>query len=140
MSHYLFDSHLSTRPANVKLLNVKSMLSAHRTKSPLLTLNPPIHSMHILSTPQPPTHSMHTLLKRYRKKPATIDGYIKIADTTSAIRQSPPPMPFLIVLIADTMHEDKYHFEQQLPSNFSENKFHDHSWLFMEIPDHNKVR
>ena len=35
MSHYLFDSHLSTRPANVKLLNVKSMLSAHRTKSPL---------------------------------------------------------------------------------------------------------
>ena len=24
---------------------------------------------------------MHILLKRYRKKPATIDGYIKIADT-----------------------------------------------------------
>ena len=37
---YLIDSLLSTKPTNVKLLNVKSMLSAHRTKSPSLTLNP----------------------------------------------------------------------------------------------------
>ena len=37
---YLIDSHPSTNPTNVKLLNVKSMLSAHRTKSPPLTLNP----------------------------------------------------------------------------------------------------
>ena len=37
---YLIDFHPSTKPTNVKLLNVKSMLSAHRTKSPPLTLNP----------------------------------------------------------------------------------------------------
>ena len=37
---YLIDSLPSTKPTNVKLLNVKSMLSAHRTKSPPLTLNP----------------------------------------------------------------------------------------------------
>ena len=77
-THYLFDSHSSTKPTNVKLLNVKSMLSAHRTKSPL--------------NPHPPTR---------------------------------------VILNSNC---------QQLPSNFSENKFHDHSWLFMEIPDHNKVR
>ena len=37
---YLIDFHPSTNPTNVKLLNVKSMLSAHRTKSPPLSLNP----------------------------------------------------------------------------------------------------
>ena len=31
---YLIDFHSSTKSVNVKLLNVKSMLSAHRTKSP----------------------------------------------------------------------------------------------------------
>ena len=57
---YLIDSHSSTKPTNVKLLNVKSMLSAHRTKSPPLTLDPSRSHLEVLvilyASPCPSPH------------------------------------------------------------------------------------
>ena len=75
----------------------------HIAQNHPLTPTLPTRSMHTLLTPHPPTPSMHILLKRYRKKPATIDGYIKIADTyicdtAESAAHALPPGTYSIVI------------------------------------------